>query len=120
MRSVDQVNNLADQVVEAIRSVVGPGSVALHEPSFNGNEIEYLTECINSTNVSGYNNGILTTATSVSSTIISPQQIILNSNGNTSNINLAFATVGYGLTATDAGNLHALVQAYQTTLARNV
>ena len=52
MKSVDQVNNLADQVVEAIRSVVGPGSVALHEPSFNGNEIEYLTECINSTYVS--------------------------------------------------------------------
>ena len=52
MKSVDQVNNLADQVVEAIRSVVGPGSVGLHEPSFNGSEIEYLTECINYTYVS--------------------------------------------------------------------
>jgi perosamine synthetase len=52
MKSIPQVDNLADLVVEAIRSVVGPGSVALHEPSFDGNEIEYLTECINSTNVS--------------------------------------------------------------------
>ena len=75
---------------------------------------------ISSTQVSGSNNGNLTANTSVNSTIISPQPILLNSNGNTSNVNLAFATVGYGLTATDAGNLHALVQAYQTTLARNV
>jgi hypothetical protein len=52
MSTVPQNRNLADQVVEAIRSVVGPGSVALHEPSFDGNEIEYLTECINSTYVS--------------------------------------------------------------------
>ena len=52
MKSIPQVDNLADLVVEAIRSVVGPGSVALHEPTFDGNEIEYLTECINSTNVS--------------------------------------------------------------------
>ena len=52
MKPAAQVNNLAYQVIEAIRSVVGPGSVALHEPSFNGNEIEYLTECINSTYVS--------------------------------------------------------------------
>ena len=52
MSSAPQNKNLADQVIEAIRSVVGPGTVALHEPSFKGNEIEYLTECINSTYVS--------------------------------------------------------------------
>ena len=52
MSSAPQNKNLADQVIEAIRSVVGPGTVALHEPSFNGNEIAYLTECINSTYVS--------------------------------------------------------------------
>ncbi len=40
------------QLVEAIRSVVGPGSVALHEPCFNGNEWLYLKECLNSTFVS--------------------------------------------------------------------
>jgi len=43
---------LAKQVVAAIRSVVGEGPVALHEPSFNGNEWLYLKECIDSTFVS--------------------------------------------------------------------
>lgn len=45
-------HNLADQVLAAIRSVVGPGPVALHEPSFNGNEWLYLKECLDSTFVS--------------------------------------------------------------------
>ena len=52
MSPASQKKNLTDQVIEAIRSVVGAGPVALHEPSFNGNEIAYLTECINSTYVS--------------------------------------------------------------------
>lgn len=39
-------------VVAAVRAVVGPGSVALHEPSFNGNEWQYLKECLDSTYVS--------------------------------------------------------------------
>jgi len=52
MRPAPQEKNLTDQVIEAIRSVVGSGPAALHEPSFNGNEIAYLTECINSTYVS--------------------------------------------------------------------
>jgi perosamine synthetase len=52
MSTAQQNKNLADQVIEAIRSVVGPGPVALHEPSFGGNEIEYLKECIDSTYVS--------------------------------------------------------------------
>ncbi len=52
MSPASQKKNLTDQVIEAIRSVVGSGQVALHEPSFNGNEIAYLTECINSTYVS--------------------------------------------------------------------
>lgn len=43
---------LADQVVTAIRSVVGDSPVALHEPSFNGNEWLYLKECLDSTFVS--------------------------------------------------------------------
>lgn len=43
---------LAEQVVAAIRSVVGPGPVALHEPSFTGNEWLYLKECLDSTFVS--------------------------------------------------------------------
>lgn len=48
--SVD--STLAGQVVEAIRSVVGAGPVALHEPSFGGNEWLYLKECLDSTFVS--------------------------------------------------------------------
>ena len=45
-------NTLPGQVVHAIRSVVGDGRAGLHEPSFKGKELEYLTECIDSTYVS--------------------------------------------------------------------
>jgi aminotransferase in exopolysaccharide biosynthesis len=44
--------DLAIQVVNAIHSVVGTGPVALHEPSFAGNEWLYLKECLDSTFVS--------------------------------------------------------------------
>jgi perosamine synthetase len=44
--------DLVDQVVTAIRAVVGPGPAALHEPSFRGNEWLYLKECLDSTFVS--------------------------------------------------------------------
>ena len=43
---------LVSQVLTAIRSVVGPGSVALHEPCFAGKEWIYLKECLDSTFVS--------------------------------------------------------------------
>lgn len=43
---------LANQITEAIRSVVGSGPKALHEPTFSGNEWEYLKECLDSTFVS--------------------------------------------------------------------
>jgi aminotransferase in exopolysaccharide biosynthesis len=43
---------LADRIVEAIQTVVGPGPVALHEPRFAGNEWMYLKECLDSTYVS--------------------------------------------------------------------
>jgi aminotransferase in exopolysaccharide biosynthesis len=45
-------STLADQVVEAVRTAVGPGPVALHEPCFAGNEWNYLKECLDSTYVS--------------------------------------------------------------------
>ena len=45
-------STLAEQIVNAIRTVVGPGPVALHEPSFTGNEWLYLKECLDSTFVS--------------------------------------------------------------------
>lgn len=44
--------DLSSQVVVAIRSVVGVGPVALHEPSFAVNEWLYLKECLDSTFVS--------------------------------------------------------------------
>ena len=44
--------DLADQVITAIRTVVGNGPVELNEPSFNGNEWLYLKECLDSTFVS--------------------------------------------------------------------
>lgn len=43
---------LASQVTEAIRSVVGAGPKALHEPTFAGNEWNYLKECLDLTFVS--------------------------------------------------------------------
>ena len=45
-------NFLADQVIAGIRSVVGDGPIALHEPAFAGNEWLYLKECLDSTFVS--------------------------------------------------------------------
>lgn len=45
-------HKLADQVIAAIRKVVGNEPVALHEPIFHGNEWRYLKECLDSTFVS--------------------------------------------------------------------
>jgi len=45
-------SSLARQIVDAVQSVVGPGPVALHEPSFKGNEWTYVKECLDSTYVS--------------------------------------------------------------------
>jgi perosamine synthetase len=44
--------NLVDEVVSAVRSVVGAGPNVLHAPSFEGNEWLYLKECLDSTYVS--------------------------------------------------------------------
>jgi len=43
---------LSDQIVSAIRLVVGAGPVGLHEPTFSGNEWLYVKECLDSTFVS--------------------------------------------------------------------
>jgi perosamine synthetase len=43
---------LPEQVVRAIRAVVGDAPAMLHEPSFKGNEWLYLKECLDSTFVS--------------------------------------------------------------------
>ena len=45
-------SNLPQSIVLAIKSVVGDGPLALHEPRFHGNEWSYLKECLDSTFVS--------------------------------------------------------------------
>lgn len=52
MNAVADKPILVQGVVAALRAVVGPGPVALHEPSFNGNEWVFLKECLDSTYVS--------------------------------------------------------------------
>ena len=52
MNAAPAQSTLARQIVDAVRSVVGPGPVALHEPRFAGNEWAYLKECLDSTYVS--------------------------------------------------------------------
>jgi aminotransferase in exopolysaccharide biosynthesis len=42
----------ARAILAALRSAVGPGPLALHEPHFAGNEWSYLKECLDSTYVS--------------------------------------------------------------------
>jgi aminotransferase in exopolysaccharide biosynthesis len=49
---MDTTSNLSQNIVNAIKSVVGNGPQALHEPRFNGNEWAYLKECLDSTFVS--------------------------------------------------------------------
>ena len=52
MNTSNESNQLAHQVVTAIRGAIGPSNAALHEPSFNGNEWLYVKECLDSTFVS--------------------------------------------------------------------
>jgi len=52
MISMHTSSSLIDKILTAIQSVVGSGPVSLHEPSFDGKELEYLKECIDSTYVS--------------------------------------------------------------------
>jgi perosamine synthetase len=39
---------LAESVIARVRQVAGSGQVSLHEPSLKGNELAYVTECIES------------------------------------------------------------------------
>ena len=42
----------SSEILEAIKTVIGEESAQLHEPTFEGNEIKYLQDCIDSTFVS--------------------------------------------------------------------
>lgn len=48
--------SLADSVIAALRQALGVPSAVLHEPSFGGNEWQYLKECLDSTFVSSVGN----------------------------------------------------------------
>ena len=51
MNSKDSMT-ISEQVITAIRTVVGSSPAVLHEPAFNGNEWRYVKECLDSTFVS--------------------------------------------------------------------
>ena len=51
MNSKDSMT-ISEQVIAAIRTVVGSSPAVLHEPTFNGNEWRYVKECLDSTFVS--------------------------------------------------------------------
>jgi perosamine synthetase len=52
MKTCHTSDELEDQVLEAIVKVAGPSPVPLHKPTFDGNELNYLKECLDSTYVS--------------------------------------------------------------------
>ena len=45
-------SQISQQIINSIRSVIGSQDSSLHEPVFNGNEWDYLKECLDSTYVS--------------------------------------------------------------------
>lgn len=46
------MSEFVDGIVDSVRSVVGEGKYALHEPHFEGNELKYLKRCLDTTMVS--------------------------------------------------------------------
>lgn len=52
MNNTSAQSPAVSRILQAIRAVVGDGSVALHEPRFAGNEWAYLKDCLDSTFVS--------------------------------------------------------------------
>jgi perosamine synthetase len=49
---MESKQDIASQILNTLKNTIGSNPVALHEPSFEGNEILYLKECIDSTFVS--------------------------------------------------------------------
>lgn len=89
----------------------------------------FIGSRLSSTNVKTFkNNTIVTTKTTATSTFLTSLPIwisarnLQNTGGgnNYSNRQCAFASIGDGLTDTEAANFYTAVQAYQTTLSRQV
>jgi hypothetical protein len=75
----------------------------------------------NTTNIKGYKNGnIVITENKVSIGVNNFYTIGRNSSGQYSNRNYALASIGDGLTDTEAANLYTAVQTFQTALNRQV
>ena len=86
----------------------------------------FITSRINSTNVSLHRNGSNILNGSLNS-LTQPNNNIYIGAGNIANVaqqystkESAFASIGDGLSVTDASNLYTAVQAFQTTLSRNI
>ena len=86
----------------------------------------FMGSRINSTNVNHLRNGVSLgnpAITSVSLNSIAISIGALNSNGTITNFSskqCAFASIGDGLSSTESSNFYNAVQAFQTTLNRNV
>jgi hypothetical protein len=84
-----------------------------------------VANVISNQNVDYFRNGIKQTASAVNTTgqNWSDLAITLAANGGTTQFDdkqCAFASIGDGLTDTQAGNFYTAVQAFQTTLSRQV
>jgi len=120
-----------------------PGSNALFiAPNFNGTSYRavnnaqvssvssvnmaayFIASRISSTTIKLYRNSSIINTDTVTSVSLSTIQIALigyNGNGNYPSVReCAFATIGDGLDDTEAANLYTAVQAYQTTLGRQI
>lgn len=86
----------------------------------------YLNSRLNSTNVTGYRNGAVLTTLALNSVSTITNSIVISARSdggiisNYSNRQAAFASIGDGLTDTEAANLYIRVQAFQTALSRQV
>jgi hypothetical protein len=83
----------------------------------------YIGSRINNTNVNGYRNGSKVINNALLVSLLPSENLFLSSqNGSNyfSSKNLAFASIGDGLDDTQAANFYTSVQAFQTTLSRNV
>ena len=86
----------------------------------------HLAKRENSTQTKQFYNGSLITTSTISSTSSPNVKLYINArnSGGTAQSfavsQCAFASIGDGLTDTEAANLYTAVQAYQTTLSRNV
>jgi hypothetical protein len=83
----------------------------------------YIGSRINNTNVNGYRNGIKTINNIAQNSTLSAQPLFLaatNSGQYFSSKQVAFTSIGDGLTDIDATNLYNRVNTYQVALSRNV